>query len=107
KEHVMEMASDIENHLYIDNKADKGTFMGSHHINHEKTFEERKKHLIKIFLKNVVEQIKDDDEIYVFGPSETKLRLQVFIDNTAQLIGRLKSVESSDCMTLNQVVAKV
>ena len=93
--------------MYNDKEGDKGTFMGSHHINNEKKFEEHKKHLIDSFLKNVVEQIKENDELYVFGPSEIKLRFKTFIENTDQLLGRLKSVETSDSMTLNQMVAKV
>lgn len=107
KEHVIEITSGIENHMYYDKEGDKGTFKGSHHINNEKKFEERKKHLVDGFLKNVVEQIKENDELYVFGPSETKFRLKTFIEDTNQLLGRLKSVETSDSMTLNQVVTKV
>jgi|SRR5690606_8243305 len=106
-EHIMEIASDVENLMRYDKQGDKGVFMGNHHINNEKTFEERKKHLINAFLKNVVEQIKGNDELYVFGPSETKLRLQNFIENTSHLFGNLKSIETADRMTPNQVVAKV
>lgn len=107
KENITEIESDIENHIYHEKEGDKGTFMGDWHINNEKKFDERKKHQINRFLKNVVEQIRQDDELYVFGPSEIKLKLKSVIENTNHLSSKLKSVETSDSMTLNQVIAKV
>ena len=107
KQNIREIESDIETRIYHDAEGGKGSFMGEQHINHEKTFEERKKHQIDSFLKNVVEQIKQDDELYVFGPAEIKLKLKIVIENTNHLSSKLKSIETSDSMTLNQVVAKV
>lgn len=107
KENITEIKSDIENRIYHENEGDKGSFMGSRHINNEKKFEERKKHQVDSFLKNIVEQIKQDDELYIFGPAEIKLKLKTLIEKNNQLLPKLKSVEASDSMTLNQVVAQV
>lgn len=106
-ENITEIKSDIENRIYHEKEGDKGSFMGSRHINNEKKFDERKKQQIDTFLKNVIEQIKKDDELYVFGPAEIKLKLKALIEDDHQLSSKLKSIESSDSMTHNQVVAKV
>ncbi|MBP6335203.1 MAG: hypothetical protein KA444_06990 [Bacteroidia bacterium] len=107
KENITEIKSDIENRIYHENEGDKGSFMGSHHLNNEKKFEERKRHQIDSFIKNIFEQIKQDDELYLFGPAEIKLKLKTLIENNKQLSPKLMSTETSDSMTLNQVVAKV
>lgn len=108
KEHITEIESDIENRIYHDKEGDKGTFMGSHHLNSERTFDEREEHQFDHFLKDVLSHIKESDELYVFGPSETKIKLKQKIDDGKTIPdNKLKSVETADSMTLNQVIAKV
>lgn len=107
KENITEIESDIENRIHHENEGDKGSFMGDRHINNEKKFDERKKHQIDSFLKNVIEHIKNDDEFFVFGPADIKLKLKHSIENENQLASKLKTVETADSMTNNQVVAKV
>ena len=108
KEHITEIESDIENRIYHEKEGDKGAIMGSHHLNNERTFDERKEHQFDHFLKDVLSHIKESDELYVFGPSETKIKLKQKIDDEKTIPdNKLKSVETADSMTLNQVVAKV
>lgn len=108
KEHITEIKSDIENRIYHDKEGDKGTFMGGHHINNERTFDERKEHQFDHFLKDVLSHIKESNVLYVFGPSETKIKLKkMIVDGKIIADNKLKSVETADSMTLNQVVAKV
>ncbi len=108
KEHITEIESDIENRIYHEKEGDKGAIMGSHHLNSERTFDERKEHQFDHFLKDVLSHIKESDELYVFGPSETKIKLKQKIDDGKTIPdNKLKSVETADSMTLNQVVAKV
>jgi len=108
KEHITEIESDIENRIYHEKEGDKGAIMGSHHLNSERTFDERKEHQFDHFLNDVLSHIKESDELYVFGPSETKIKLkQKIADGKTIADNKLKSVETADSMTLNQVVAKV
>ena len=108
KEHITEIESDIENRIYHEKEGDKGAIMGSHHLNNERTFDERKEHQFDHFLKDVLSHIKESDELYVFGPSETKIKLKQKIDDGKTIPdNKLKSVETADSMTLNQVIAKV
>ncbi|MBK5285368.1 MAG: hypothetical protein JJE25_08175, partial [Bacteroidia bacterium] len=85
----------------------KGAFMGQQHISNEKTFDERIKHQTNDFLKQVLEQIQDAGELYIFGPAEIKLKLKNKIEGDNHLSPKLKAVEPADSMTLNRVVAKV
>ena len=108
KRQITEIESDIENRIYHEKEGDKGTFMGSRHINNEKKFGERKKHQFDHFIKDVLLHVKESDELYVFGPAETKLKLKRKInDGKMGAARKLQSVETADSMTMNQVVAKV
>jgi hypothetical protein len=107
EENIIEINSEIENKVHHENEGDKGSFMGNGHLNNEKKFDEKRKHQTNDFLKNVINQIKKDDAFYVFGPAEMKLKLTNIIENNLELATKLKAVETTDSMTLNQVVAKV
>jgi hypothetical protein len=106
-EHIKEIKSDIENRIHHKSEGDKGTFMGNRHINNEKKFDERKKHQIDRFVSDVVDEIKQDDELYVFGPGELKLSLKKRIEKEGHLASRLHPIEPADSMTMNQVVEQV
>ncbi len=108
QESIVEIESDIENKIYHNNEGDKGSFMGSRHINNEKKFEERRKQQIVHFLDRVIGAIKDVDEVYIFGPAGMKTKLKARIEvGGASLRYNLKSVATADAMSVNQVVAKV
>ena len=109
KENVIEIESNIENAVYHDKEGNKGTFSGSHHGNSETKFEERKKNQLNDFLKEVIAKIKETDELYVFGPAETKTKLEQKIYSEKSFdISKLKSVATADSnMSLNQIIAMV
>jgi hypothetical protein len=107
EESIVELMSDIENKIYHRDEGDSGHFMGLRHINNEKKFEKRKKHQTDHFLSVVIDEIKKVDEVYVFGPAEMKTRLTKKIDGCELVVrNKLKSVETADDMTTNQMVAK-
>jgi hypothetical protein len=108
EEKITEIDSDVENSVHHNKEGNKGTFSGGHHGNSEKKFDERKKQELDFFLKSVLSYVKKSDELYVFGPAETKIRLeQKMLDENLIEPGKLKSVETADKMTLNEIVAKV
>lgn len=106
-EQVNIIESQLENRIYHDKEGDKGSFMGAHHISHEKKFEERRKHQLKSYLEEITSFVADSNELYVFGPAETKIELEKSISDNKTLAKTLKKVESADHMTQNQIVAKV
>lgn len=108
KEKISEIESDLENKIYHEKEGNKGTFSGSHHSNTENKFEERRKNETNLFLKNVLSHIKLTDELYIFGPAETKIKLEQKINTDKSFdTSKLKMVETADSMTTNQIVAKV
>lgn len=108
KEKITEVDSSMENRMYHDHGGNKGTFMGRQHVNDERKFEERRKHQMHDFLEDVVNHTKYADELYVFGPAETKTELSKMINEDKSAISaKLKAVESADKMSLNEIVAKV
>ena len=108
KEAVSEIQSDLENRVYHDKEGDKGSFFGSQHIDSQKSFDERKKHQINSYFKDIISTVNESDELYIFGPAETKTKLQQKINGEKSTIAsKLKSVETADSMTSNQIIAKV
>lgn len=76
KEAVSEIQSDLENSVYHDKEGDKGSFSGGQHMDSQKSFDERKKHQINTYLKDIISTVTDSDELYIFGPAETKTKLE-------------------------------
>ena len=109
KEYITEIQSELENRVYHDKEGDKGSFFGNQHIDSQKTFDERRKHQTNAYLKDVISKVHEADELYIFGPAETKTKLEKKIqEEKSSMAGKLKSVESAENnMTTNQIVAKV
>ena len=106
-EKISEIDSDVENSVYHDKEGNKGTFSGGHHGNSESKFENRKKEQLDFFIKEVLSYVKGADELFVFGPAETKIRLEQKIQDEKLFTNKLKAVETADKMNLNEIVAKV
>lgn len=108
EEKITEIDSDIENKVYHKNEGNKGTFSGTHHSTNENQFANRKKEQLDYFLKSILTYVKGSDELYVFGPAETKMKLeQKIYDENLIDASKLKGVETSDKMTINEIVTKV
>ena len=109
EESITEILSDLENRVYHDKEGDKGSFFGGQHIDSQKTFDERKKNQINAYLKDIISNVNESDELYIFGPAETKIKLEKKIQQEKSgIASKLKSVETADNnMTSNQIVAKV
>jgi stalled ribosome rescue protein Dom34 len=107
KEVISEIESEIENSVHHNKEGDKGSFMGAHHINNEKKFEERRKNQTEQYLNKVVAQVKHSDELFIMGPAEIKTKLRGKVESDRSLAPRLRAVETSEQMTMNQCVAKV
>jgi len=108
EEKVVAINSGIENRIYHVEEGNKGTFSGSHHSSSETQFDERKKNQLKNYLKEVLLNIKNTDEIYIFGPSETKNKLAELINSDkSKTHPILKATETCDSgLTTHQIIAK-
>jgi stalled ribosome rescue protein Dom34 len=108
EEKITEIDSEVENRVHHNKEGNKGTFSGIHHSDSETKFDNRKKEELNYYLKSVINQINKPDYLYLFGPGETKTKLEQKIhdDKSLEKIN-LKAIETSDNMTLNEIVAKV
>ena len=108
KENITEIKSGIENKVYHDDEGHKGAFSGSRHGFNEQKFNERSKNQLNSFLNNVLSQVKESDELFIFGPAETKTKLQDIIYHQKLIdIHKLKSVQTASKMSPNQILANV
>jgi hypothetical protein len=108
KEKITEIDSEIENNVYHNKEGNKGTFSGTHHGDSETKFKNRKNEQIDYFIEAVLSNVKKADELYVFGPAETKTKLEQKIQHQNIINPSiLRAVETSDKMTLNEIVAQV
>jgi hypothetical protein len=108
KEKITEIDSEIENNVYHNKEGNKGTFSGTHHSDSETKFKNRKNEQIDYFIEAVLSNVKKADELYVFGPAETKTKLEQKIQHQNIINPSiLRAVETSDKMTLNEIVAQV
>ena len=80
---------------------------GDQSLSQEKHKERRIKEQTSNYLKNLLSEIKDMDELVLFGPANMKKELEKLIHNDTTLASKLKSVVSADSMTENQMVAWV
>jgi stalled ribosome rescue protein Dom34 len=75
------------------------------------SLENKKKNRIKKqsakYLKKIVLEIKNSDEIVLFGPAEMKIDLEKMILENNKISSKLVAVKTADSMTENQLVAWV
>lgn len=104
---VKEIAADIDNPVHHQGQGKHGTFMGTHHVNDEKKFDERRKHQVARFLDEVLDNVQDRDELMVMGPSGLKIELRSRIESDKRLMPKLKGTMPAEHLTINQCVAQV
>jgi hypothetical protein len=108
EEKIVEIDSEVENRVYHNKEGNKGTFSGTHHSDSETKFDNRKKEELNYYLKSVMGYIKGSDYLYVFGPGETKIKLEQLIRDEKSLEKiNIKAVETSDKKTVNEIVSQV
>ncbi|MDH5414982.1 MAG: hypothetical protein OEW87_12655 [Flavobacteriaceae bacterium] len=101
------IASDIENYHVVGGSKSK-TPWGPQQVVHDSKFTDREKHQLKNYFNNIIEKIKKADEIVIFGPAKTNIKLEKeIIKNHKSLAKKIKKVEKSDSMTNNQFIALV
>lgn len=80
---------------------------GMHFISFEKSKQRKNAEKEKRFFKSIIDEIKNSQEVVVFGPSETKTKLQKEIIENKSLKLELSGVKDADSMSDNQITAWV
>lgn len=110
KEQVERVEAEVENPVHHFGEGIRGAHSGIRNLFPEKRIDERERHQLDQYLEAVLEKVKTADDLYVFGPAETRVALQRKIETDKSykdLLPRLRAVEPADNMTKKQIVARV
>jgi hypothetical protein len=99
--------SDIETRERIPGESKIFGRFGDQYLNDEKNKENKIKDLTNRYLKNIADLLTEADEIVVFGPAQSKIKLEKLMLNDPILSSKLKDILNANNMTENQKVAYV
>ncbi|MCK5678210.1 MAG: hypothetical protein KAH72_07015 [Flavobacteriaceae bacterium] len=99
--------SDIETRERFEGETKQYGRFGEQYLNYEKGQQKRIKDLTNRYLNKIIQELNNADEIMIFGPAQTKIKLEKLIQGNPNLLSKLKDVQVSDNMTENQKVAYV
>jgi len=99
--------SDIETHERIPGESKQFGRFGDQFLSDEKDKKNKINDLTTKYLNAVIASISDANEIMIFGPAQTKIKLKKLLLKNPTISSKLKEIKSADQMTENQKVAFV
>ena len=84
--------SEIETRERVEGETKVFGRFGDQYLNNEKGKKNKIEELTKIYLKNVFNSVKNADSILIFGPAQTKIKLENFIQKDPKLSVKLNEV---------------
>lgn len=99
--------SDVETRVRIEGEKKQFGRFGDQFLVDEKGKKNRIEEYTSRYLNRVVNELKSADQIMVFGPAQTKQRLEKMMIEDQNLVQKLKETKVSDNMTDNQKIAYV
>ena len=99
--------SEIETRERYDGETKKFGRFGSQFLNEETKKKRRVEVQTNKYLKRIFNNVKNVNEIVLFGPASLKRKLAELIKSNLVMADKLKAVKTSDNMTQNQMVAWV
>jgi len=103
-ESLQVISSPIQTKLRIPGDTKEFARSGNQHYSTEIKNMHKLKNVKQQFFKNILQGIKDVDELVLFGPSLIKKEFESQMCKHPQIHSRLLSVEAADIMTDNQMV---
>ena len=106
KANILNIESLIEDYHVVGGARSKTPWGPMDNVSESKVLERRKSQL-KDYFKRIIQHLKDCEELYLFGPGQTKDKLfKAIQEDTTLKITHLQA-EPADKMTQNQMVAQV
>ena len=99
--------SDIETRIRIEGEKKQFGRFGDQYLVDEKGKENRIKEFTQKYLHRVLNELSTADEIILFGPAQTKFRLEKLISELPEMVIKMQDVKTSENMTHNQKLAYV
>lgn len=81
--------------------------IASGEISSEHRVEEKRKHQLHHYYQEIISEIKDAQNIFIWGPGEAKLELKKELQNSRELSRKIQGIETADKMTEKQILTKV
>jgi hypothetical protein len=99
--------SDIDSRERIPGESKQFGRFGDQFLSNENDKKNKINDLTQKYLNAVVTSIRDANEIMIFGPAQTKVKLKKLLLKNPSISSKLKEIKSADHMTENQKVAFV
>ncbi|MGA9270602.1 MAG: hypothetical protein WBV45_08275 [Lutimonas sp.] len=99
--------SDVETRVRIEGEKKQFGRFGDQYLVDEKGKKNRIEQHTMRYLNKVRDELRSADQIMVFGPAQTKKRLEKLMFEDPNLVQKLKEIKASDNMTDNQKIAYV
>lgn len=99
--------SDVETRVRIEGEKKQFGRFGDQYLVDEKGKKNRIEEYTGRYLNKVVKEIKEADQIMIFGPAQTKVKLEKLMLQDPAISLKLKETLTSDNMTDNQKIAYV
>jgi len=107
KEFIRVIESNVERRVRLAGGSRTASPYGPQEVASESKRDERYRHHLDAYYREVIRAIQDADSILIFGPGEAKGELKKAIEESKDVGRRIMGVESSDKMTQRQIAAKV
>jgi stalled ribosome rescue protein Dom34 len=107
KEMVQVIASNVERRVRFSGGSRTATPYSPQDVASEGKRDERYRHHLDAYYREIIQAIHDADSILIFGPGEAKGELKKALEESRELGRRIVGVESADKMTQRQIAAMV
>ena len=104
---VDKIESEIESRLRFKGETKAYSRMGNQFINPATKITHKRRHQLKHYFESITDHLSDAEEIYLFGPAETKVHLAKHISKEPILKDRIRKIESEDHISEKQMIACV
>ena len=106
-EELITINSNVEN-FHVSGGSGSKLKGGPQNVVQDSKYLEREKHQLKLYYKELASKIDIADSIVIFGPSDTNMNFKKELEeNHKKLNSKVISVDKTDSMTNNQVIAWV
>jgi len=99
--------SDIETRERFEGEKKQFGRFGDQYLNNEQSKSNRISEQTNRYLNAILSELKNTDELFLFGPAQTKVKLEKAILNNPDLSSKLKEILNAEKMSENQKVAYV
>jgi len=106
-ESITKIESEVEHRVRFPGEKKPYHRLGNMFVNPQKRITERQKHQLSDYFNKIILNIKDSDEVLLFGPSKTKDWFKKELHRHFNMENKIKAVENSALLTERQMIAKV